>query len=774
MRKNLIVLNIFVVILLSTLAFTYIGGKNHSKHEINDEKININNSSEDPLVFTGAYQGNVSVLGLNQVINSTYWLDSKETTVLINHNESFDPYPYEYHLNRLDIRAYNMLNGSGTYNISDDLSIKSEIRPAVGIAQEFESPDDIALETLSLWCDFSAMGIGAILKLRASIFDENLIEEIDFDEITYMPFGIGWVDFDFYSNILEANETYNIVLTQWQEGGYFVHETETEIKFWDAVNHSSPAENKGLSRTYDNNLGWNPIINDTYRDMILNFSYYRVIDPIDIDLKFIVENATITPAYQKNLRVDEWGYEAFYTYNLNDIPTREVNVTVVTNTTIPTLNISIKEYYIHLLNVKGSFSASGNQILWTIIYPYKEIGGMWPSPFFLFEYDWNFISLHDPDGIEMVDLYFGPMKVFNVSYFGIFQLFGLPLELGNFTGTFSSPSYCNTINTQVQEDGGYQKETSIELGQTIKIEAEIVNNMNEPISGGTGQIILTSPSGRIIYSESGLSSINGILSSSEIEIEEDFEEGTYEALILWTNGIEVAYFSIQISVASPENLLPLIILMSVLIILAIAATPLYIMARKLIKQRNWERSLRSLFVLSHEGLSMYDYTFGIELQDPTLISGMILALSDFIKEATGSKEKLRIVDHEDKKIILNHGTYCMFALLADKDLPIIHKRLEKFAQTFEAFYGKKLKAWKGQTALFKGAESIVSECFPIDVEHQIIRGIQQKLLEFKERISTIEDPNDILPLKKELTDFYNRYGALINKYFPKEFEELND
>ncbi len=59
---------------------------------------------------------------------------------------------------------------------------------------------------------------------------------------------------------------------------------------------------------------------------------------------------------------------------------------------------------------------------------------------------------------------------------------------------------------------------------------------------------------------------------------------------------------------------------------------------------------------------------------------MIAALTNFVREATGSKKALRTVDQEDKKVLLYHGDYVTVALLSEKDLPIIHKRIKKFTE----------------------------------------------------------------------------------------------
>ena len=371
--------------------------------------------------------------------------------------------------------------------------------------------------------------------------------------------------------------------------------------------------------------------------------------------------------------------------------------------------------------------------------------------------------------IEMNQIYFGPMDLYNNSFYGITNFFGPPLASGNYTGVFTSPNYCSQINTMVREGGSYISTPSFELGDTMRLEAEINNNFNEPISGGSGKLTFKSPTGQIVYEEDNLTSINGVVRSSDISLTSDLNEGIYEATVFWSNGQEVAFYTIQITITDPMKIF---IIMGIIIGLAAISTPLALVVRKQIRQRNWEKSLKNLFVLNKDGLNVYEYSFGIEIQDPALISAMISALTNFIREATGSKKALKTVDQEDKKVILYHGINVTTAILGDKDLPIIHKRIKKFTDNFEIEFGKYLKAWDGDMSVFKGAEVLVSKYFPLDVEDQIIRGVRQKLIEFRETLDFLSDPKSIITLMRQITDFISRYQTIVNKHYQDYYYEI--
>ena len=83
-----------------------------------------------------------------------------------------------------------------------------------------------------------------------------------------------------------------------------------------------------------------------------------------------------------------------------------------------------------------------------------------------------------------------------------------------------------------------------------------------------------------------------------------------------------------------------------------------------------------------------------------------------------------------------------------------------------------IKSWKGETTLFKEAEIIVTKYFPIDVEEQVIRGVRAKLAEFRERLETLIEPNKIISLMREITDFLSRYRTIVNKYYTDYYLEI--
>ncbi|MHA1788243.1 MAG: hypothetical protein ACTSXT_03340, partial [Candidatus Helarchaeota archaeon] len=262
--------------------------------------------------------------------------------------------------------------------------------------------------------------------------------------------------------------------------------------------------------------------------------------------------------------------------------------------------------------------------------------------------------------------------------------------------------------------------------------------------------------------------INGNLTSNLISTS-GWKEGTGSITIFWTDGSAFGYSKFSFSMIKIS--FPWAILLSIIIgIIITVPTSLYVL-RKL-EERNWEKSLLYIFGLTKEGGSLFGKTFRIDLQDPALISGMIAAITNFVTETMKSKKALRVIDHEDKKVILSHGPNYIIALMAEKDLNIIRNRLDKFSSEFGELYGNKIKTWRGETKVFKGVDTLIEKYFPLSAEQKLKLGVGTKLKEFKEILATSEDQKEIISILKEISSMALRYKEIIKSYFQKEYDDL--
>ncbi|MFX0020348.1 MAG: hypothetical protein ACFFAK_09655 [Promethearchaeota archaeon] len=664
-----------------------------------------------------------------------------------------------YEVNSLDIYA----EISYGYRIAGNTTEQISLTPAYALIQEFVFPDIEKIQAFLIYLNYTITEPIDYYYLGMVIFDENFTESIDamwnYEERFVVE---EWMAFYPYVYDYIPGIKYNILLqflvpVKVDDSTSLI---EHEFDFWKAENYTDPKYDKGLTR-YFNGTHLVPVENDTTTDMLCYLLYTEELNPAIIDIDFVINNEHLDPIYS--------GTYVFLSYSFNAPVTQDINLTIISDRMIPILSVYTDIYYIYLSDAGGIYNVYDNYIEWIINYTFEDIHFGWPPPMFLFERDWDLISFYDPYFRELTNIYFGPVILYNTSYYGITTIFGIPLEKGTYIGIFQSPNYCNTINSKLKSGSNFITQGSFELGQIIRIEAEIVSSIYGAISDGLGNILLRSPSGQVIHNETGLTPVNGLLTSSEISLSSEMAEGLYEAEIFWTNGKEIAYYIAQFEVRKPLNL---ILIVGVSIAAALAAVSITLLLRRQIRMRNWEKSLKNLFVLTKDGLSLFEYSFGIEIQDPALISGMIAALTQFVREATGSKKSLRTVDQEDKKVILQHGLYTTTALLAGKDLPIIHKRIRKFSDEFETSYHKNIKNFDGEISAFKNADVIVNKYFPINVEEQIIRGVREKLIEFRERLDVLTDPRHIISLMREITEFLSRYRAIVNENYLDYYNEI--
>ncbi|MHA1931453.1 MAG: hypothetical protein ACW96X_02880, partial [Promethearchaeota archaeon] len=394
---------------------------------------NIHTSNNIDLSFSGDYEGDISIMYNEQTSNFSSWFDTNSSTNLIPHNYSVSE--HEFQLNRIEIFADHLINESesGEFIIANNISQLIDLNPAFMYSQEFTSPDLISIEEITIYLNYT---LGFLPKagqfyFLLIIFDENFDTRMD----TIWHYESGkprdeWVSFYPHSNIFGANQKFNLVLSIWSDGGDF----DFPIDYWKAEKYEEFGLNKGLTRRF-NGESWSLVNNDSYVDMLCNFTYKKLIDPAEVDLKFKINNEIVTPIYQPS----SWGfhgYEAYYSYVLDAPTNQSTNITVTTNQTIPSLDVYIDIYYIYLINASGIYNASENHIKWTIEYEYEDISFGWPPTVFLFERDWQFEKFTNPNNQELSQIYFGPIDLYNNSYYGITIIFGPPLERGIYVGEF--------------------------------------------------------------------------------------------------------------------------------------------------------------------------------------------------------------------------------------------------------------------------------------------------------------------------------------------------
>lgn len=111
------------------------------------------------------------------------------------------------------------------------------------------------------------------------------------------------------------------------------------------------------------------------------------------------------------------------------------------------------------------------------------------------------------------------------------------------------------------------------------------------------------------------------------------------------------------------------------------------------KEKEWFNSLIHLYVIHKDGILLFDYKFDKEERmESDLVSGGIIGLTSLLEEIVG-QEKLRIIDHGDKKLMFKYspGNEAIFVLLIKEDLIVIRNKLDNFIRDFVKKFGDKLK-----------------------------------------------------------------------------------
>lgn len=125
------------------------------------------------------------------------------------------------------------------------------------------------------------------------------------------------------------------------------------------------------------------------------------------------------------------------------------------------------------------------------------------------------------------------------------------------------------------------------------------------------------------------------------------------------------------------------------------------------KERSWPEMLFHLFVIHESGMLLYEHSFkdirtGVESD---LISGGIVGLTAILEEIVRGNQRLRIIDHGDKKILFRFSSdlKIIYVLLITDDLLVIRNKLKAFAEAFETHFadqiaklgGVRLETWSG-------------------------------------------------------------------------------
>ena len=120
---------------------------------------------------------------------------------------------------------------------------------------------------------------------------------------------------------------------------------------------------------------------------------------------------------------------------------------------------------------------------------------------------------------------------------------------------------------------------------------------------------------------------------------------------------------------------------------------------------HWEESLLHIFVFHiNTSACIYDEALMKAGKDAEvsadLFSSGVTGIIGIIKEMVQSEKKLKVLDHEDKKIILEYGEYITVALVTIRDLKILHEKLPHYISLIEEQFRERFEHWSGEITQF--------------------------------------------------------------------------
>jgi len=127
----------------------------------------------------------------------------------------------------------------------------------------------------------------------------------------------------------------------------------------------------------------------------------------------------------------------------------------------------------------------------------------------------------------------------------------------------------------------------------------------------------------------------------------------------------------------------------------------------------WKEKMRELFIIGPNGAPLFHYSFAKKAspREPDLIAVGLTGFKDVLAEMMQSKKALKVVDHQDVKIIFEYGTYSTLALVVFENLRIYHSKLVSLIVDFEHLFQDVLSQWKGEVTSFLPSKRLIENVF---------------------------------------------------------------
>jgi hypothetical protein len=134
------------------------------------------------------------------------------------------------------------------------------------------------------------------------------------------------------------------------------------------------------------------------------------------------------------------------------------------------------------------------------------------------------------------------------------------------------------------------------------------------------------------------------------------------------------------------------------------------------KEKEWYESLIHFYIIHKTGVLLFDHEFTQQDDriESDLVSGGIVGITALLQEIVKGKEKLRTIDHGEKKLMFKYSPKkdVIFVLVIVEDLIVLRNKLDQFILDFIENYDKKLEKLDGViVAEWKGVVDLIDKYF---------------------------------------------------------------
>ncbi|MHA1639074.1 MAG: hypothetical protein ACTSW0_02570 [Candidatus Heimdallarchaeota archaeon] len=127
-----------------------------------------------------------------------------------------------------------------------------------------------------------------------------------------------------------------------------------------------------------------------------------------------------------------------------------------------------------------------------------------------------------------------------------------------------------------------------------------------------------------------------------------------------------------------------------------------------------------LIVINKDGLPLLTHDFNEESNaaltiDSAMISSALSGVINILQETLSSGSTPKIINLEDKVLLLENTSLALYALITDKNSAVLRAALKDFSREFEAAFIEQIKKFDGLVDVFEDAYNLIVEDFPFVV-----------------------------------------------------------